>query len=210
MVKPFTLRNRIALSDEDIIAIVQEEMSLHKHLAWEDIYKLLNQAWYGPTHITRDRDLIITGISRELKTAGPVYSPILQDIGNKKGFMRLSLSYLPLLEISESRVSPKAKKPKMAGLIADLADMVLASCLPNMPDHSRWLKDQQRVMRLLEDRGIISFPQYDLWHEEIMRSGEMPSHSHKYKGHYDPHYRVVHQKVIFNYLKQFKIFKDLL
>lgn len=200
MAQLYSPSRRIALSDEDILALVLEEKTHHQHLAWEDVYKLMNQAWYGPTHIKRDKVFVIAGITQEYKSLKRCYLPLIQDIGNKKGYIRLSISFIQFLHETQRQTNRKRIPKTEAQLIADFADIVLASCLPKNPNHLRWISDFKRVLNLLESNNIVHTFQPDPWHEVVMKSGSMPSHSTKYKDKYDPHYRVVHYKTLYTYL----------
>ncbi len=206
----FSPRNRIALRPDDILAVVASEKQLHPQLEWEDIYKLLNQAWYGPTHITRDRKLIIASIDQEYKTMQSSTNPVIQDIGNGKGYVRLNLSFIGLARSRAYQKKRDAQILPITKFIAAFTDMVLASCLPKQPNHSRWLRDYEASVALLANEGIIDFPLIDTWQQGIMDTAGMPSHSLRYKLLYKPHYRVVHYKTLLSFMNSNHIKEEIL
>ncbi len=204
----FSLHNRIALKADDILHIVALEKDLHPGFAWVDLYKLLNQAWYGPTHINQNKKQIVANITTEFESMPPRLVPFIQDIGNNRGFLRLDLSFLHYLMWLKRQMSAVEKADNLRGFASGLADIVLQSCLPKQPDHAKWLKDFQAAVSLLGSEGLIDFPTSGPEHQRVMESGEMPSHSAYYKEHYDPHYRVVHYKAIYNYIKINKLYEE--
>ena len=92
------LTRRIALNAGDLNSLWDIEATYHPKADLTDIYKLLCQAYYGPTHMGRELALIRKSLAEELKQNRKIYLPLLQDIGNRKGFYRVSLDLIPFFQ----------------------------------------------------------------------------------------------------------------
>ncbi|MDY0152732.1 MAG: hypothetical protein RBS43_10705, partial [Candidatus Cloacimonas sp.] len=127
------------------------------------------------------------------------YLPAYQDIGNKRGFWRLSLSLL-VPAYHRGKLEFLAK----CGLWADL---MLLSCFTDAPDytmHDVW------TQHLAHIKDMISAPPTAWEKAAYMAINEqIPSHSEAYRIAYHPHYRVVYP-YIGNLMQDILNYKDTL
>lgn len=181
--------------------IIAAELAEHPKTHYTDIYKLIHQASFGPSHLEDSLEAIEAGIWDELKTVRSCAGKTHQDIGLGRGFMRLNffaLSRLPSLDISQTntlrdqlvrdaltRVNPSYVKL--------FAQAVHASRLPEPIDPEEWLDIWKTAVPIvmsfifptLSERARVDY---------CLASGTLPSHSEDYKYLYKPHYRVIHIK----------------
>lgn len=169
-----------SLSIEDLESVVQTELQLHPLLEPIDIYKIVFQALCGPSHIIQDIVQVTKSISDELSAQSHPYLPLCQDIGNGKGYARISLNCL--LNSKNSNNSEE--------LADTLARWMLASCDPidygdfNIRNH--WLKNRTVYRKWLPATD-------ELWEivDAHAMNGTLPSHSDTFRNAYHPHYRLV-------------------
>jgi len=169
----------VQLSNSDLDQIVRTELSLHPKLELTDIYKLIYQACFGPAHILKDIRFVSHGIFSELSYMSQDYHPLVQDIGNQRGFWRLSLSCLQAFDPVEVK-----------SLCDDLAEVMTLS--------AEWGADQTQMPRLWQSLTPAIrelFPaDKEQWVQvnELACNNHLPSHSALFTCSYRPHYRLIH------------------
>lgn len=173
---------QVILTNKDIICAAEQELEHHPDLEPVDLYKLCYQAWFGPAHITSDQDLVSASIITEVQNMEYDYYPLWQDIGNKSGFSRLSLSWLNKLDSDSCAIKAGA-----------LAKLMLLSAPLGRKDLS--MKHLWHTVAPLFMELLPADPQ--AWEEvnTIAANEQMPHHSKRYTSLYHPHYRVIHPSI---------------
>ena len=162
-----------------------------------DLYKLLHQAHYGPTHAPDDPAALARGLREELKRIGEHSGTFFQDIGCGKGFIRVNLialvtmKSLPLNRYSSfSDFLSQRFRAVPAGRIQILVHSLLASRLPDGIDWQDWNRIWSDALPL-----ALEFVQPESGELEAistcLREHNMPSHSQAYRDACNPHYRVI-------------------
>jgi hypothetical protein len=173
------------LSDADLLAAIHAELETHPLLELVDIYKLMLQACYGPSHIIRDKAQVAESIYNEALNMKDTYLPMYQDIGNDKGYCRISLSvFIPALQVSKDQLREKCNI---------LADIMLLSC----DDYQDFSSLAKRWMALATPISKFLSATPEQWQQvnEMAEKGQVPSHSLRFANAYHPHYRVLKPSV---------------
>lgn len=197
------LTRRIALNAGDLNAIMDLETALHPQGDLTDVYKLLCQAYYGPSHMGKDLAVIQESLIEELdKKNRRIYLPLIQDIGNRKGFYRISLDLIPLFPAAGQAPVPISKLPKKVNKLKPepwqielVASMILDSCLEMDVDIRSWKSTWRRLWSRIEARYKPS-PDIAKTVQEHVFQGATTHHSKLFKTSYQPHYRILHHKVL--------------
>ncbi len=170
--------------------IIIDELSLHPSCKLVDIYKLLFQAFYGPSHAISDIISVSLGISTEYAAMSKQYKPLIQDIGMGNGYCRISLSILD-----------KLNPASLLRYCEQMAELMQQSCITEPATGSMktlWLNYKKTILDI--------FPaSHEEWLEVcgLAENNTIPSHSIVFKEAYDPHYRVISNNLAL------KIFKPL-
>lgn len=175
-------QNELLLQVRDIYAAVEYEISIHPHIEVVDIYKLVLQAYFGPSHIVQNRAQVSESIFAEVLAMQNAYLPLFQDIGNKQGFWRLSLDLL---------VPAKEQGHEYLHQQCDLwADAMLESCLET--ESALGISDRWKIVQPMLEELIEASPQ--AWQQvaEMAAKEQVPSHSQKFSEAYTPHYRLMY------------------
>lgn len=175
-----------ALQIEEIIL---DELKVHPKLEPVDIYKLLYQAMYGPSHIVRDLGQLSMSISSELWQSEQPYYPFYQDIGPV--YTRISLSVL--------KVDSDVKERQT--IIDYLSRWIIASC-EEEPDDIELLRHSWNLSLPMMKRLMPA--ESEAWDKvtEMVSHGRITSHSAAFHHYYSPHYRLV-RKDLKDYYKYF-------
>lgn len=161
-------------SPMELCAVIELERRLHPLARLQDYFKLLNQAFFGPTHINPDPAAIAAFLRAEMDSLTGTPDSPCQDIGSGKGFLRYQL------------------RQAMAGLEVETLTQCLldsrcadASALAGWPSLWRdyWPLVAPHVSPTAEETDLIS---------RCLVTGSLPSHSAIYREAYQPHYRVIH------------------
>jgi len=196
------LTRRIALNASDLNAIMDLEARLHPQGNLIDAYKLLCQSYYGPSHMGKDLAVIQISLEQELSKTRKLYQPLLQDIGNRKGFYRISLDLIALFPALGEDPIPVSSLPKKLvkqvpneDQVARVAQMILDSCLEMEIDVRSWKATWRRLWPRIEARYK---PSADLVKEvqAHVLEASIPHHSSLFRNGYQPHYRILHHKVL--------------
>lgn len=196
------LTRRIALNAGDLNNIMDIEAKLHPQGDLTDVYKLLCQAYYGPSHNGKDLAVIKASLIEELEAPRKAYLPLIQDVGNRKGFYRISLDLIPFFPAPDSDPIPVSSLPKKpvkaepeAWQIDLVSSMILDSCLEMDVDIRSWKSTWRRLWARIEARYKPS-AQISALVLEHVNEGRITHHSKRYKSGYQPHYRLLHHKVL--------------
>lgn len=166
-----------SFNSSSILSIIHTEIDLHPHLTLIDIYKLMFQAYYGPTHMIPDNDIIIKGIINERSSMKHGYQPLLQDIGAGTAFHRISLSILPNLKpVTEAEI---------------LAKYILLSRQAFDTTWPEWKSAWTETLKVMHDNNI-HFVDINDDIDSLFEQRALPSHSPIFHDNYSPHYRLVH------------------
>jgi hypothetical protein len=193
------LHKRLRFSPEELRAIITHELACHPRAEPIDLYKLLNQSNYGPTHVIPVRKTVLASLRAELQNLPPDSGFEIQDIGCGRGFLRLGLKNLWLLEPRRRRMKVFADDREFkAGIASQITNAQLASCASLMlssrfarPIAIRtWEKAWDEAVPLIRDLLDPPPSEFDSI-KALLRSGMLPSHSTAYRELYAPHYRVV-------------------
>lgn len=196
------LTRRIALNAGDLNALMDIEATHHPKADLTDIYKLLCQAYYGPSHMGKEISLIRNSLVEELKRTRKIYLPLLQDIGNRKGFYRISLDLIQFLPAKGQNPVPISSIPKKLNRtmpseeqIEYVSSLILDSCLEMDVDLRSWKATWRRLWPRIEARYKPSkeIAQTVLKH---VQEAAITHHSKDYSALYQPHYRILHHKVL--------------
>jgi hypothetical protein len=159
----------------DILKIAQTEHRLHPKSELTDYYKLFFQAYYGQGHFIPDFNKAESYLINEIKEMRGPYQPLLQDISNKRGLFRVSLSVISKKLLHQDdfwklfiRGSKNAAKlddwPDIWSYVFRLIDFDIS-----------YSKNQVRIKELVK----------------ISKSRKLISHSEVFRLTYQPHYRVM-------------------
>lgn len=166
------------LTTEQICDLIKSELCVHPLLEPVDLYKLLYQAMYGPSHIVRDLGQVSLNISSELGQMTTPYEPLYQNIGAR--YTRISLSVLRLGNIIPDRQLK----------IEALSRWILASCSEYAEVSSDFLSCWNSHLSTMQSLLSASPEAWDKA-SALAEAGKIPSHSELFHRHYDPHYRLV-------------------
>lgn len=168
----------------DLHQIIKNELDIHPYLELVDLYKLVYQAYYGPSHIVNDPLMVAKNIELEFVNMHNTYSPLFQDIGDQSGYVRISLSIL--------NEAYKANPSLFLTKCDLLAELIIDSCSLAQPDTSMndvWTQNYATVLKYYTP----SVNEEDCVFK-LAASASIPSHSDKYRMHYHPHYRIVYMQ----------------
>ena len=160
---------------ENILAL---EQSIHPLAEAVDYYKLVYQAYYGPSHMNGDIRVIQSYLLAELKSMDDHYQPMCQDIGDGQAYLRISLSWLEYGIDAESRAS-------------FLSGLIMKSMLESGIDREHWKRSWQSALPLVRNYCEISSSDLDAI-QQLVSSEQIPHHSDAFGAHYNPHYRIIH------------------
>ena len=158
----------------EIESILQTELEKHPQARLADLFKLLNQACYGPTHMDPDPEKISENLRGELKFLTRSEGITWQDLGCGQGFYRINLTTLDRGDET----------------VQILTNSILASRLQNGIDREKWRQTWEKALPLLL-MYINPLPEEYEMIDTCLHRELLPSHSEIYKRLYDPHYRVV-------------------
>jgi hypothetical protein len=188
---------------DEISDIILQEIKLHPRCHYLDVFKLLYQAFYGPSHIEPQRDTIIYNLKRELNDMKWKTDVPYQDIGVGKGFIRLnliSIISLPDEDLKQNSMLLNKKIPTeylkdSEDKIKILADCILQSRFENEINWNDWIQTWENSIPLVKSI-IPPTAEEDLMIEDCLTKKIMPTHSEEYRQWYDPHYRVIHYSLL--------------
>lgn len=172
----------IELSIDDLRRIVKDELELHPLCEEIDLFKLIYQAMSGPTHIYPDRDIIAGNIIKEVTLMSAPYLPLIQDIGNSKGFVRVSLFIIDSAFTTTEHIKP-------------FCDAIMDSRLPEEPSSAEIYSLWHKSLDVISEFRTLDHTQLNII-EELIQDQAIPSHSDRYKNSYEPHYRLLHQSLL--------------
>ncbi len=172
-----------------LLRIIQTELAAHPLCCKVDIYKLMFQALYGPTHMIPEEDLIIKGIIHERSAMKSAFMPLIQDIGSGTAFYRISLSLLPdIAPVREAQT---------------LCQYILSSRQAFDTDWDEWGKTWKVIDLMLYANNIHLIDINDDI-DTLLNNRSIPSHSIVYHDNYIPHYRLIHYSVLPQLLAELK------
>ena len=196
------LTRRIALNAGDLNSLMDIEATYHPKADLADIYKLLCQAYYGPNYMGKELAAIRKSLAEELKQKRKIYTPLLQDIGNRKGFYRVSLDLIPYLPEEGAAPVPLSSIPKKLSRtqpseaqIDYMAFLIQDSCLVMDVDIRSWKATWRRLWPRIEARYKPSEEITEFVVEHVQKAA-ITKHSKNYKKLYQPHYRILHHKLL--------------
>lgn len=175
-------------SPGDLHRIIQAELAEHPQARYADLYKLLHQVCYGPTHILPDREAIAAGIRQELASLPTQNRAPFQDIGCGRAFARLNLTALASQETRDARAGKEHPQ------ILLLTQCVLASRLEGSYTLEDWRQTWEKARPLVLEY-ISPTPSELALIQACLTTGDMPSHTAVYRELYQPHYRVIHHSL---------------
>ncbi|MCB5246050.1 MAG: hypothetical protein WC179_05890 [Candidatus Cloacimonadaceae bacterium] len=188
---------------DDIRNIIQEELRLHPRSHYIDVYKLLYQAFYGPSHLEPKREVIIQNLHKELNSMTWKTDIPYQDIGAGKGFFRSNLfSLINFSDFDQNQdsmfISEKISSQHLKvreEKIRILTDCILQSYIEDSINWNDWINKWENCVPLV--KSIVSpSPEEELYLEYSLAKQVMPTHSEEYRQLYDPHYRVIHHSLL--------------
>ena len=188
---------------DEISDIILQEIKLHPRCHYLDVFKLLYQAFYGPSHLEPQRDTIIYNLKRELNDMKWKTDVPYQDIGVGKGLIRLnliSIISLPDEDLKQNSMLLNKKIPTeylkdSEDKIKILADCILQSRFENEINWNDWIQTWENSIPLV--KSIISpTTEEELIIEDCLTKQIIPTHSKEYRKLYNPHYRVIHHSVL--------------
>ncbi len=190
--------------------IIKAELAEHPKARYADLYKLLHQAHYGPTHIVPDPVAIATDIREELAGIQTQNCGPSQDIGCGKGFVRLNLIALtggrdlsgPKSHLLRDQLLREACLKVQPEQVELLTRSVLASRLEDAFTQQDWQAAWKKAQPVVNEFLFPTFAERALI-DACLKNGAMPSHTDDYRYLYKPHYRVIHH----SHLVKFKILK---
>ncbi len=195
--------NKPEFSTSQLRRIIKAELAEHPKSHYADLYKLLHQAFYGPSHIVPDPAAIAADIREELLTIQNQNCPPVQDIGCGKGFVRLNL--IALTGISNPTQTKKhllfnqllreAFQNVGSGLINLLTESILASRLEGQFTLQDWQASWKSALPVIYEFLFPTFAERALI-DACLNTGKMPSHTNDYRYLYNPHYRVIHHSLL--------------
>ncbi|HNZ32951.1 MAG TPA: hypothetical protein PLI24_01010 [Candidatus Cloacimonas sp.] len=178
------------LSDNDLIKVdikqvIKQELLFHPELQLIDLYKLVFQAYMGPGHLINNIDEAANYIITEMLLHSEPYLPIKQDIGNGKGFFRVSLDLLmPEKELKKEQAIVEIYRKSY--ILADLMKQSVYDNNHNLNITDIWNATVPQIKELI-DFDLAEWKEVDL----IAESKAIPRHSQIYKTLYNPKYRVL-------------------
>ncbi|MDD2332638.1 MAG: hypothetical protein PHI68_08310 [Candidatus Cloacimonetes bacterium] len=167
-------------SETDLCAILQEELSVHPLSQLQDLFKLVYQAYNGPSHLTGSALSIAQSIEKEIRNLHGHKSCLIQDIGNGKAFVRINLAALSF---------PRFR------LVETISECIVKSRFETELSREEMLQQWKRSLAILKDMGLDVLQDQDLIIQSI-ESGLPISHSQTYKQQYQPSYRIIHSSYI--------------
>lgn len=204
------LGRRIYYDEYDLTHIIETELFLYPEARLVDLFKLLNQAYFGPSHIEPDRDKIKASLKSEIMGLKRISTYPFQDIGNGNTFVRVSLSYLIgavnvdlsdlIINFSKGWLLEKHKQDRLTEeLLENAAEAILQSRFSKPISPITWKHVWSNALPVVlyhyePRRGELEEI------DRLLRENQMPSHSEPYHKAYDPHYRVFNRKMLFRYL----------
>lgn len=185
-------------SPDELREILRTELELCPEARMTDLYKLLYQAYYGPTHMDPDPLKIARNLRQELRSITFHTGQPYQDIGCGRGFFRINLIALienkpiPFNQFSSfSDYEHKLFCAVPATKLKTLTDAILASRIEAVLDQAKWRQSWQQALPVVLE-FITPLPEESAFVESLLASGDLPSHSNIYKELYAPHYRIIH------------------
>ncbi len=163
------------LNPQRLDELLKLELHLHPKARATDLYKLVYQISYGPSHMYPSLELIKAEIIAELDDMDGVYEPFFQDLGP---FVRISLDCLRLF--SED----------FEDSAAFLAERILNSFLE--AGITGWNSKWHAAKALVESHVDISRAEHKQIDDSLYRD-VMLHHSHTFRSCYHPHYRIIHR-----------------
>ncbi len=182
------LQSNISFTVDELKIILDIELTLHPKSQLVDIYKFLNQASFGPTHMTPDMQVIRNCIIQEFMTIIPdfITEPI-QDIGNGKGFVRVNLNSIQAY-------------PNKDFAAEKLTELILESRVQQIDTPNTWNDIWQFSLPTVLE--LINPSESDVQLiEKLIKDDLLPHHSEIYRQSYTPHYRVIHHTKIEEFMK---------
>ena len=188
-------------SPKQLRRIIRSELEEHPKSRYEDLYKLIHQAYFGPSHLEGSVEELERGIWDEIRNLRGCVAKPLQDIGLGKAFIRLnffSLAKMPSLKLSRTNTLQEqlihdALMRVTPDHVRQFAQAVHYSRLPESFDHQKWLAVWKTVNPIILSHIFPTIAERSRI-EYYLASATMPSHSEDYKYLYKPHYRVIHIK----------------
>jgi len=174
-----------ALNPDVIHRIVNLELQLHPHAEPIDIYKLLYQALFGPSHIVRDYARLCLNINSELWQMEHTYQPLIQDL---ETYSRISLSHF----------RPGMELDKRQQAIECLAQWVLDSCTTYENESMAFLECWNLHLPYFKESLAADNAKWD-YAGSLATKAQIPSHSKLYHAKHHPHYRLVSMKLTHHY-----------
>jgi hypothetical protein len=150
----------------------------------------------------KELSVIRKSLADELKQTRKIYTPLLQDIGNRKGFYRVSLDLIPFLPEEGAAPVPLSSIPKKLSRtqpseaqIDYMAFLIQDSCLEMDVDIRSWKATWRRLWPRIEARYKPSKEITDFVVEHVQKAA-ITKHSKNYIKLYQPHYRILHHKLL--------------
>lgn len=201
-------------SREELREIIAEELDLCPKARLQDIYKLLNQATYGPTHIDPDPVKIAKNLRRELNSVTDHTGNFWQDIGCGRGFYRINLvALISMPKIPFSRftsfsdyMSERFRKVTRKQIQTLTQSMLNSRCSSGI-DPENWHRVWKEALPLVLEFIKPTATELDEL-AACLRNNELPSHSDTYRELYSPHYRVIHHTQLKNFPNLAQAIKD--
>lgn len=179
----------------DIQKLINQELDIHPGSDCFDLYKLLFQAFYGPTHMIAATSDIIIWIDKEHSGMKKPYLPLVQDIGLGRGFVRMSLSFLDNdRQIVSTDIDLRCISP------ADLAEAITLSKLPEGIDANEWFSVWQTIQAVVFQSIKPEIGQIEALNQMAL-AADTPHHSQMFRDKYEPHYRIVHHSILTQLVK---------
>lgn len=165
-------------SINELMILAKQEQVLHDHVELIDIYKLLFQASFGPSHMSSSPSQIHRGIVHEISTMEDLPGLIFQDIGLGKAYCRISLNC-----IDASSQAPD-----------QLTELILESMQEPGISYSQWKDLWSTVSQRL--RYMYPSSQFaDVWTNYLLPEN-IPHHSAGYRSTSHPHYRLIKRSLL--------------
>ncbi len=165
-------------SKRDVWILIRRESYLYRRVELIDIYKLLFQAYYGPTHMDAEFDTIRENIIAEIKSIDQPSTITHHDIGVGKAFVRVGLSDMDPCDMKS---------------IDALAQTILASKLEGGIPWKHWFESWSNAISVVS----YIYPAHQinkLWTDYVL-THRIPSHSEIYKQKNKPHYRIIRREL---------------
>ncbi len=199
------LGRRIYYEDYELSWIIEYELVRHPRARLVDLFKLINQAYFGPSHINPDKTEIIRNLRTEILGLDSIDRGLFQDIGNGRTFVRVSLSYL--IGAINVDLSDFIKDFNILDLLRNMQRRVSYHFLNQVAEailQSRFSKPISPITWKNVWMNALPFvlEQYEPMDDELdeieecLSKNVMPSHSPAYRKLYNPHYRVFNRKAL--------------